>query len=90
MASRVSEDDGDWQASEWPALEGVACFVEEAPGDSALALDELVFDLNPGPFRLADQDAADAKKNGGIQRRLICHIFSAMVEAEGRGTNRRH
>ena len=65
-ASRVSDEAGDWQAVDWPELAGCASYVECVPGDLAGAIDELVFDLNPGLFRFAEQDATDAKKNGGI------------------------
>jgi len=65
-ADRVTDEAGDWQRAEWPALDDIGAFVEDVPADLAGALDELVFDLNPGIFRTAEQDADDAKKNGGI------------------------
>ena len=65
-ADRVTDEAGDWQRAEWPALDDIGAVVEDVPADLAGALDELVFDLNPGIFRTAEQDADDAKKNGGI------------------------
>lgn len=66
-ANRVSDEVAtDWAAAVLPELDAPGAFADELPGDLAAALDELVFDLNPGLFRYADQDAAEAKKNGGI------------------------
>lgn len=65
-ADRVTDDAGEWAAADWPELDRLDAYVDDVPGDLAAALDELVFDLNPGLFRFGDQDAADAKKNGGI------------------------
>lgn len=64
--NRVTDEVTDWTPAEWPALKDLDTFVEDTAGDLADALDRLVFDLNPGLFRFEEQDAADAKKNGGI------------------------
>lgn len=66
QADRVTDAAGEWQAAEWPELASLDAYVDDVPGDLAAAIDELVFDLNPGLFRFAEQDADDAKKNGGI------------------------
>ena len=65
-ANRVTDEVTDWTPADWPALADLDTFADEAPGDLVDALDELVFDLNPGLFRFGAQDADDAKKNGGI------------------------
>jgi len=66
-SNRMTGEVGEWQPAEWPELESIDAYVDDVPADLASALDELVFDLNPGLFRLGEQDAADAKKNGGIR-----------------------
>ena len=65
-ANRVTDAAADWRAANWPALATLDAFADEAAGDLVEALDALIFDLNPGLFRLGGQDTADAKKNGGI------------------------
>ena len=65
-ANRATDAAGEWAAAEWAELADLTAFTEDAPGDLAAALDELVFDLNPGLFRQAEQTGDDAKKNGGI------------------------
>ena len=67
QANRMTEEVTDWQPAEWPELDSIDAYADEVPGDLAAAVDELVFDLNPGLFRVGDQDPADAKKNGGIR-----------------------
>jgi hypothetical protein len=65
-ANRVTDAATDWQAVEWPQLGSIDAYADETPGDLTDALDALIFDTNPGLFRLAAADSADAKKNGGI------------------------
>lgn len=62
--NRATDAATDWQPLPATALEGVDAFLEAYTADLAAALDDLVFDLNPGLFGVK-LESADAKKNGG-------------------------
>jgi len=63
--SRVTDAAGEWGPVAVTGLESIEAFLDAYSGDLAGALDEVVYDLNPGLFG-ARLDSADAKKNGGI------------------------